>query len=109
MKAFFMRKLNFVDMAHHIYILFSEKLNRFYIGNTDLVPEERLSQHNNVFYKNAFTSKGKPWVIFFSFQCTSREQARKIETHIKNMKSKKYILNLKQYPEMIEKLLNKFE
>jgi putative endonuclease len=32
----------------------------------------------------------------------------KIEKHIKNMKSKKYILNLKKYPEMIERLLKEF-
>jgi putative endonuclease len=31
----------------------------------------------------------------------------KIERHIKKMKSKKYIQNLKKYPEMVEKLLIK--
>jgi putative endonuclease len=42
-----------------------------------------------------------------SIECTSFAQAREIESHVKRMKSKKYIANLKQYPEIIQKLLDK--
>ena len=31
-----------------------------------------------------------------------------VEEHIKSMKSKKYIQNLKKYPEMVEKLKDKY-
>jgi putative endonuclease len=36
------------------------------------------------------------------------EQAHKIENHIKKMKSKKYIENLKKYPEISLRLLQKY-
>jgi len=96
-------------MAHHVYILYSEKLDKFYIGNTDLPPTERLQQHNSVQHTNAFTAKGTPWIIFLHFECQSRLQARKIETHIKKMKSKKYVRNLIKYPEIIDKLKEKYD
>ena len=95
-------------MAHHVYILYSEKLDKFYVGNTDVSPNERLQQHNDKQHKNAFTARGIPWVLFLYFECQSRLQARKIETHIKKMKSKKYIRNLTQYPEIIDKLKEKY-
>ncbi|MCO6475136.1 MAG: GIY-YIG nuclease family protein, partial [Phaeodactylibacter sp.] len=78
-------------MAHHVYILFSRKLGRYYIGNTELPPNERLKQHNQAYNAGSFTIKGIPWELFLVLSCTSREQARKVELHIKKMKSKKYI------------------
>jgi putative endonuclease len=37
------------------------------------------------------------------------EQAREIEKHLKKMKSRKYLENLKRYPEMLGKLLLRFD
>jgi len=37
------------------------------------------------------------------------EQARKIEKQIKRMKSKKYIENLKKYPDIVKKLIEKYK
>ncbi len=91
-------------MAHHVYILYSPKIDRYYIGNTDLLPAERLNQHNDKLYPNSFTASGIPWQLFLSFPCASRLQARRIESHIKKMKSRVYIQNLKRYPEIIDKL-----
>lgn len=95
-------------MPHHVYVIYSAKLDRFYIGNTDLSPDERLVQHNEAHNHMSYTSKGIPWVLFLVLECTSREQARKVELHIKRMKSKQYIRNLKKYSEMQEKLLAKY-
>jgi len=39
--------------------------------------------------------------------CRSIEQAKKLEAHIKRMKSRKYIRDLKIYPEEITKLKGK--
>ena len=72
------------------YILFSEKLNRFYIGTTDDV-EKRLLEHNSVFYSNSFTSKGIPWELKFTYACDSSKQAYDLERFIKKMKSRKFI------------------
>ena len=85
---------------YYCYILYSEDLNRFYIGSTSLSPEDRLERHLNKYYDDPkFTTKAKDWVLFLAITCSSFDQARKIESHIKAMKSKKYIDNLKTYPD----------
>ena len=76
-----------------IYILFSEKLNRYYVGTTDDV-ERRLLEHNSIVYPDSFTSKGIPWQLKFKYTCDSSEQAYKLERFIKKMKSRKFIERL---------------
>jgi len=91
-----------------IYILYSQKINRFYIGyTTDL--ETRLDFHLHDTQTRKFTYKADDWSFFYTLQCTSKHQALAIEKHIKAMKSKTYILNLKKYPEIAEKLLDKYK
>ena len=63
----------------YVYILKSQSLNSFYTGSTLYHPKLRLKQHNNSFYQNAYTSKGKPWSLFFYFKCDTISQARRIE------------------------------
>ena len=94
-------------VVNYVYIIFSDKLNQFYIGEAVDI-EERIKEHNSGFYKNAFTSKGSDWRLFLKIICKDRVQARKIETHIKSMKSKKYINDLKAYPEIIDKLKQRY-
>ena len=94
-------------MFFYVYILFSEKLNKYYIGSTDDV-ERRIEEHNNIKYNNSFTSRGIPWKLASNIICQSSSQAYKIEKHIKAMHSKKYIQNLCSYPEMVDKLKNKY-
>ena len=92
---------------NYVYILFSKTLNQFYIGETVDI-EDRLKQHNSSFYDSAFTKKASDWILYHFIDCVNREQARKIEAHIKKMKSKAYIQNLKKYPEITDKLKNKY-
>ncbi len=94
------------QMNHIVYILFSEKLNRFYTGFTSNL-EERLEFHKNA-EDRKFTYNASDWIVFFEIPCDSRNQGLLIEKHIKSMKSKKYIQNLIKYPEMIAKLKSKF-
>ncbi len=91
-----------------IYVIFSEKLGKYYIGETVDV-NLRLIQHNTGYFDKSFTSVANDWSLFIVFECESRKQARQIETHIKNMKSKEYIENLKKYPEIILKLKEKYK
>lgn len=93
-------------MSHWVYILNSEKLNRFYIGETADVAQ-RLGFHENSEARK-FTAKAKDWKLFHQFQCDSKQQALAIESHIKRMKSSVYIRNLKKYPEIVEKLQMKY-
>ncbi len=79
----------------YVYIIYSPKLDRFYIGSTDNF-DLRIIQHNSSLYQDAFTSKGIPWDLFLYIEGNNSAQAYNIEKHIKKMKSKNYIQNLKQ-------------
>lgn len=71
-----------------VYIIYSEKLNRFYIGHSiDLA--KRLEEHNAGI--SAYTSKAKDWKLVYSESFDSRDQARNRKKSIKAKKSRKYI------------------
>ena len=76
----------------YCYILFSEKINKFYVGAcTDL--DRRLYEHNIGHSK--FTKTGMPWVIFYFEKFETLQEAKKRELEIKKKKSRIYIQNLK--------------
>ena len=96
-------------MKYYVYILHSETLKRYYIGSTVLEVSQRLERHLEDFYgKTKFTHKVRDWEIYLIIECKSLIQARKIEYHIKKMKSKVYIENLFKYQEIRDKLLRRF-
>jgi putative endonuclease len=70
---------------------------------------ERVDQHLSKHFPDAFTAKARDWKIYFYLESLSYEQARKIEAHIKRMKSKRYIENLKRFPELTEKLIRLYQ
>ena len=86
-----------------VYILYSKSLHCHYIGSCENL-ENRLFNHTNGTFENSFTSKAKDWVLLLKIENLGYQQARDIEKHIKSMKSKIFIENLKKYPELIEKL-----
>ena len=89
-------------MENCVYILHSVSINRYYIGFTQNL-DLRLKFHKNSEGRK-FTAKAKDWTLFFIIDCESKTQGLCIESHIKKMKSKRYIENLKQYPNMVDKL-----
>jgi len=90
-----------------VYILYSKKLNHFYIGSCkDL--SYRIDQHLNKEFVGSFTTMAQDWEIYLSIDELEYQQARLIETHLKKMKSKTYIQNLTKYPEIIERLKAKY-
>jgi len=90
-----------------VYILFSNRLDRFYIGSCkDL--SERLTQHSNKMFVSSFTAEADDWELYFSITDLGYKQARLIELHIKRMKSTKYIKDLIKYPQIIEKLKERY-
>ncbi|MET2983944.1 GIY-YIG nuclease family protein [Aureibaculum conchae] len=90
-----------------VYIIYSIQLDKFYIGETSDL-NKRLEEHKNKFYENSYTSKASDWKLFLKIDCEITTQAIKVERHIKNMKSKIYIHNLKKYPEIADKLKEKY-
>ncbi len=75
-------------MPSYCYILFSDKLNKYYVGSTTDIAR-RLEEHNRG--KEKFTKSGCPWIIVYSEIFAELSDARKRETYIKKQKSRKYI------------------
>lgn len=73
------------------YILFSEKLNKYYVGSTSDI-ERRLAEHNRG--KEKFTKTGIPWTLVYTEPFIELTEARRREGFIKKMKSRKFIENL---------------
>ena len=89
------------------YILFSELLNKFYIGVCQDSLEDRITKHNNHEYGNhRFTAAANDWKLFLQIDTKNYAHAVRIERKIKSMKSRIYIQNLTKYPELIEKLIS---
>ncbi len=94
-------------MDYCTYILHSESLSRFYTGYSSNL-DVRTTFHENPDSRK-FTYNAEDWVLFLKIDCKSQHQAMALERHIKHMKSLVYIRNLKKYPEMVEKLLDKYK
>ena len=75
----------------YTYILFSEKLNKYYIGACIDI-DRRLYEHNIGHSK--FTSTGIPWLLKYSERFATLQQAKKRELQIKKKKSRNYIESL---------------
>ncbi len=74
-----------------VYIIYSEKVNKYYVGAcTNL--ERRLYEHN--IGHSTFTSTGIPWVLKYTEQFNSLQEAKRRESEIKKRKSRIYIENL---------------
>jgi putative endonuclease len=91
-----------------VYILYSEKLDRFYTGSCKDLSYRLLDQHLNKEFKESFTAMADDWELYHCIDELAYKQARSIETHLKKMKSKTYIHNLIKYPEIIERLKVKY-
>ncbi|MEL6831955.1 MAG: GIY-YIG nuclease family protein [Bacteroidota bacterium] len=64
---------------YYVYILHSLKLDKFYVGQTEYLPSERLDQHNNSHFSIQFTKSGVPWTLFLVLTCTGRKHALLVE------------------------------
>ena len=70
------------------YILWSKSLGKFYTGQSvDL--NRRLTEHNRG--KTAFMKAGIPWLLVFSKECNSRNEAVKLERVIKKRGAARFL------------------
>ena len=74
---------------YYVYILYSEYLDKYYIGSTKDV-NERLKQHNSAENQH-WSKKGIPWILKAQLILDTLNQARKIEYFIKSKKKKAFV------------------
>jgi len=73
---------------HYVYILYSNKLSKRYIGLSDDL-KRRLQEHNNGNCK--FTSSGIPWKLIYYEVFKSKKDARNEELFLKSGKGRERI------------------
>jgi putative endonuclease len=78
-------------MQYFVYILHSEKLDRYYIGYTNDL-EDRIKKHNHI--HKGFTAAGQPWILVYSEVFSSKAEAMQRETQIKSWKNRERIESL---------------
>jgi len=88
---------------YHIYIIYSETHDRYYIGHTNDVIR-RLQEHNTN-PRMTYTHKFGSWILKASFPVNAnRGDAIKIERYIKRLKSRKVIERLISEPGYFKKM-----
>jgi putative endonuclease len=75
-----------------VYILFSEKCNRFYVGYTSSLIK-RFHSHNSLATKG-YTVRCRPWEVVYVAFFESKDEARKKESALKSYKSSKKLLEI---------------
>ena len=76
----------------YLYILYSLSLDKYYIGHTTLLPEERLRRH--LTNHDGFTAQAKDWAIVYIETFSDKVLAYAREREIKAWKSKVKIQKL---------------
>jgi putative endonuclease len=91
----------------YCYIIYSERIDKFYIGACNGSLESRIEKHNLHSYGNQrYTASTNDWQLFLSIETVDYSHAIRLENKIKSMKSSIYIRNLKKYSELLQKIYN---
>jgi putative endonuclease len=93
--------------VHYVYIIKSQKTDHYYVGETPNV-DARIDFHNDSQKNTNSTKRGIPWELYWKLQVEDRAIAKKIEGHIKRLKSRKYIEDIRKYKDVSEKLIVKY-
>jgi putative endonuclease len=72
----------------YVYVLYSDKLNKRYIGSTSDV-NNRLKEHNTG--KSRFTKAGVPWKLIYQESYQSNHEARRRELFLKSGVGRKFL------------------
>ena len=76
---------------YKVYILYSVKYKKNYIGYTSNI-EQRLLSHNELATKG-WTIKFRPWQIIYIEEFATKQEALKKEKELKSGKGRKWIHN----------------
>ena len=73
---------------YYVYILFSQKLNKRYIGSTSDI-RKRINDHNCG--KSSFSSRGIPWKLIYYEAFLNKKDALREEAFLKTGKGRERI------------------
>ena len=73
-------------MYYTVYIIYSSTADKFYVGFTGDIPDERLRKHNS--NHNGFTGRFNDWQIVFKEIFETKKEAMVREKEIKGWKSR---------------------
>ena len=79
-------------MMFSVYVLYSEKFNKIYIGYTSNI-EQRLLAHNELETKG-FTLRYRPWKLVYSEVFSEKSEAMQREKQLKTAKGREFIWNI---------------
>jgi putative endonuclease len=75
-----------------VYVIYSEKYNKIYIGYTSNI-DQRLLSHNEL-GKTGFTIKYRPWKLIYTEFFSEKSEAMKREKQLKSAKGREFVWNL---------------
>jgi len=78
-------------MKYTVYILYSQKFNKHYVGFTSNI-ELRLKSHNE--FGKGWTSRYRPWQLFFSREFSKKSEAMAYEKWLKTGAGRDFIILL---------------
>ncbi len=78
-----------MEGKHCVYLLFSKKTNKYYIGKTIDIAR-RFKEHNNG--EEIYTRTGSPWELVGTIECENGSESAKLENKLKKSKNRKYIV-----------------
>jgi putative endonuclease len=81
-------------MAYCVYIIYSPKFDKYYVGQTNDF-ETRLFRHNNGL--ETFTRPFRPWTRICVIEKPSRSEAVILEKKLKNYNRNKLLEFIKKY------------
>ncbi len=79
------------QIMYYTYILFSESLNKFYVGSCEDL-KIRIERHGKD--KSKFTGKAKDWKLVKHFEFETKSKALKLEIKIKKRGIKRFLESL---------------
>ena len=79
---------------YYVYILFSKKFDKFYVGQTNNF-DVRLKQHNDGY--DGFTKPYRPWQKALIIEKHNRTEAMELERKLKNLSKQRKIAFIVKY------------
>lgn len=90
------------------YVIYSRSIDNFYVGSS-LDYEVQLEQHQKNHFPKGYKSGATDWTTFFTVGNIPIDTARRIEKHVKKMKSRAYFESLKADPKITDQLKEEFQ